>query len=109
MIGLAPPQNDHQKSISFLYQLKEHGIIQSLTFAIFLTSEKDDRSNIKFGSYDLKGIEDGHTLNLIRTEKNNSWAVEGKHFIVGSNETDVITGKRLIQIEPSSPFIYVPA
>ena len=75
ILGLAPPENEEAKSRHFLYQLKEKGVIDHLTFAIYLESVKDGRSDIKFGSYDTDRIEEDHYLSLIQTVNTTTWAV----------------------------------
>jgi hypothetical protein len=84
ILGLAPPENEEAKSRHFLYQLKEKGLIDHLTFAIFLESDKEGRSDIKFGSYDTERIEEGHALSLIQTVNTTTWAVQGKDFKIGN-------------------------
>jgi hypothetical protein len=67
VIGLAPPEDEEAKKRHFLYQLKDKGVIDHLTFAIYLESDAVGRSDIKFGSYDSDRIEEGHSLSMIET------------------------------------------
>jgi len=82
-------------------------VIDHLTFAIYLTSNEKMKSNIKFGSYDVEGIDPTTTLTLIRTVNTTSWALKANDFKIGSIPL-LIYGDRQAIIEPSSPFIYVP-
>ena len=112
VLGLAPPQNEAAKNYHFLYQLKEKGVIDHLTFAIYLESDAIGRSDIKFGSYDTDRIEDGFQLSMIQTVNSTTWALQGKDFRIGNQTSEgtrsFLDETRKVFIEPSSPFIYVP-
>lgn len=125
ILGLAPPQDEASKNRHFLFQLQEKGVIEHLVFAIFMESDENGRSDIKFGSYDTDRIESGHQLAMIETLNTTTWAVEAKDFKIGAfirekiengeiNEISsdghksFLDGTRKAFIEPSSPFIYVP-
>lgn len=49
-----------------------------------MESDKEGRSDIKFGSYDTDRIEEGFDLSLIQTVNKTTWAVQGKDFKIGS-------------------------
>ena len=83
IIGLAPPENEDAQKRHFLYQLKEKGVIDHLTFAIYLESDAEGRSDIKFGSYDTDRIEEGFALSMIQTVNSTTWALQGKDFKIG--------------------------
>jgi hypothetical protein len=108
MLGLAPPQNEEQKETNFLYGLKNHKVIDHLTFAIYLSSEDDVKSNIKFGSYDTIGLESQNTsLTLLRTINTTTWATYAKDFTINGSIVEFDTVRQAV-VEPSSPFIYLP-
>ena len=112
IIGLAPPQTEQMKSRNFLYQLKEKGVIDYLTFSISMNSENGfENSKVQFGGYDPENIMDGYDLQLIETVNSTTWALSGKDFKIG-NGTDtqsfLDTETRFVYFEPSSPFIYAP-
>ena len=88
VLGLAPPQSAAAKSYHFLYQLKEKGVIDHLTFAIYLESSAIGRSDIKFGSYDTDRVEAGYQLSMVKTVNSTTWALQGKDFRIGNNTAD---------------------
>ena len=73
ILGLAPPKNSKEKINNFLYQLHKKGLIDHLTFAIYLQSESKGKSNIKFGSYDKEGLKGD--LTMLRTKNTTTWTV----------------------------------
>jgi hypothetical protein len=75
VLGLGPPKDEEAKKRHFLHQLKDKGVIDHLTFAIYIESQDPERSDIKFGSYDTARIEEGHTLQMIETLNDTTWAL----------------------------------
>jgi hypothetical protein len=65
ILGLAPPKTEEAKKRHFLYQLRDLGVIDYLTFSVYLESSVSGRSDIKFGSYDKDRIEEGHAISMI--------------------------------------------
>jgi hypothetical protein len=75
VIGLAPPEDEEAEKRHFLYQLKDKGVIDHLTFAIYLESDAMGRSDIEFGSFDSDRIEEGYSLSMIETVNSKTWAL----------------------------------
>ena len=84
LLGLAPYYlYPLYKERNFLWNLKQLGVIDHMTFSIYLRPEAGNSSCIKFGSFDTEGLTEGTQLKIIRTIGINSWALFVKNIVLG--------------------------
>ena len=82
-----------------------------MVFSIYLRPESGSSSSIKFGSYDYEGLTAGIKLKTVRTTGRNTWSLHVKNIQIGDKDIAVPTSgadRRIVYLEPSSPFIYFP-
>jgi hypothetical protein len=69
-------------------------------------------THIKFGGYDVEGIEGNTTENLsfLKTKDKESWAVEIAHAFIGDTQLSIggSGSPRYALFELAFPYIYVP-
>lgn len=104
-IGFAPySDTDSVKQRSFLYQLKQQGMIDHCIVSFYVKPESGNTSQIKFGSWD-KSAFDGELL-MFRTTSQYSWALNANQFKLGA--VDLLLGDRFVQMDPMYPYLYIP-
>ena len=67
-IGLAPyTRNLDHKDLNFMWQLKNHSMIDHNIVSFYMKEESGNVSSIKFGSYDEESVADGQKMALYKT------------------------------------------
>lgn len=105
-LGILPYSKSYEnRYLNFVYQLKVQGVINRGVVAFYAGSP--ETATIKFGSMDLDAIQDGNLKNMkvFRTQDLNSWKLSANKWLLGQ---DSWQSKRLIDIDPSLPYIYAP-
>lgn len=86
-IGIAPYVSSdlvRESNQNFMYNLKyRHNVIDHMIASVFITSDSQHfsantenyLSSIKFGSYDPNALEEGSTLEMMKTKDTSTWAV----------------------------------
>ena len=104
-MGIAPYSESSPKRFrSFLYQLKESGMIENVMVSFFVKPGRGTQSSIKFGSWDPNAIASG--FRMYKTTSPHSWAVDAVQFKLG--DTDLGLGHRYIELNPMYPYLYLP-
>lgn len=86
--------------------------IGSKMFSIYINLEKNGRSSIKFGGYDLKAIHpDSHPI-FFKTMNMTTWSMRAEHFKFSDEEikfkrSPEPTG-RVVLFNPAFPWIHIP-
>ena len=81
---MAPYTSTQEKELSFLFQLKNQGIIDHPSFSIYARENPGDtKSVIKFGGYDEEGLKANTKLTILRTEDNRQWGINADRLRVG--------------------------
>ena len=110
-LGLAPIQSDpSNREKNFMFQLKDAGFIDYLSFSLYTKNSNHAHSTIKFGGYDYQGIAQNEHLVILRTIDETTWAVWGEDIRIGEWQlSKKMKGtKRRVIIEPQYPYIYIP-
>jgi hypothetical protein len=105
-LGILPyTKSIKNRYLNFVFQLKVQGIINHNVVSIY--AGKPQTATVKFGSMDLAAIRDGQIKNMrvFRTTSLNSWRLQANKWLLGNVEWQ---SKRLIDIDPSLPYIYIP-
>ena len=110
-LGLAPfTANIKQKDFNFLYQLKYTlKVIDYMSFSIYTKPDDPTVSTIKFGGYDKGGLKENTALTVLRTISEQTWAVKGQYFYLGSRTMKTYGDKRFVLFEPQLPYLYIPS
>lgn len=101
-----------------LYELKHKRHIDHQTVAIYVSSNPNEPSMLKFGSYDPEGFANPDDMGVFDTVSYNTWAIDasgsfslingaGTRLHTDFHEASYQTGNFLI--DPSLPFFYIPA
>jgi hypothetical protein len=108
LIGIGPytmAGSQEERRKSFMLQLKQQGLIDHAIVSIFVRGSNDSLSHIKFGSWDINNT-DGFPA-VLKTKSRDSWEVIARGIKL-PGENLVLTEKRMIDLDPAYPDIYVP-
>ena len=90
-LGIQPyTANLQNKQRSFLWRLKEDGVIEHLVIAFYVRQGGGNKSFIKFGSHDPSGMmpglfSSGKLMQMIKTKNSKTWHLDAKSFKVGGS------------------------
>ena len=102
-LGLAPPTSKADKN-NFLVNLMSDEIITYRTVSFYFSGQN---SFLKFGGYDKGAIHPKTSLLTYRTRNSNTWDVNIKNCMFGSNS--LTKGKdRIMKISTQLPYLYIP-
>ena len=85
-----------------MYQLKDQGLIDYLSFSIYTRNVAGAHSTIKFGGYDEDGLAENSDLTVLKTIDETTWAVWGEDIQIGDWKlSKKMKGtKRRVEVEP---------
>ena len=93
---------------NFLYQLKQAGLIENMTVAIYMddSSNKKYPSTVKFGSYDPLSAKDSK-ITMLKTDNDKSWDIKSNMFKFKLDNTELKVDT-LVKLDPGLPYLYLP-
>lgn len=104
-MGIAPYSDTQvRKERSFLWQLKNSGVIDNIVVSFWVRPKSGNNSQIKFGSWDESAT--AGPLNMYKTVSPYSWAINADKILLGA--TEIISELRYVELDPMYPYLYIP-
>jgi hypothetical protein len=73
------------KEYNFMWQLKNHSMIDHNVVSFYMKEETGNVSSIKFGSYDKEAIADGASMAVYKSNGLDRWGVKMNNFKINGH------------------------